>query len=56
MDPNGKTFYYFERKAVSNSEKQDVMSTYQLTDHPKELQKKMTLLQHFRSYLENQPG
>ena len=29
------------------------MTTHLLTDYPKELQKKVTLLQHFRSYLEN---
>ena len=29
------------------------MQTHTLTDFPKELQKKVTLLQHFRSYLEN---
>jgi polo-like kinase 1 len=29
------------------------MTTYTLTDYPKDLQKKVTLLQHFRSYLEN---
>lgn len=28
------------------------MRTHTLTDYPKELQKKITLLQHFRSYLE----
>jgi polo-like kinase 1 len=28
------------------------MTSYTLTDYPKELQKKVTLLQHFRSYLE----
>lgn len=53
IDPNGHTFFYYERKAVSTTEKQDVMQTYNLTDYPKELQKKVTLLQHFRSYLEN---
>ena len=53
MDPNGQTFYYYERKAVSSSEKQDVMTSYSLTEYPKELQKKVTLLTHFRSYLEN---
>lgn len=52
IDPNGHSFYYYERKAVSSSEKQDVMNTYDLSDYPKELQKKVTLLQHFRSYLE----
>lgn len=29
------------------------MTTHLLTDYPKDLQKKITLLQHFRSYLEN---
>ena len=29
------------------------MMNYTLSDYPKELQKKVTLLQHFRSYLEN---
>ena len=38
-----------ERKPA---DKQDVVSSYTLTDYPKELQKKVTLLQHFRSYLE----
>jgi polo-like kinase 1 len=28
------------------------MTTHNLTEYPKELQKKITLLQHFRSYLE----
>ncbi|OMJ88795.1 hypothetical protein SteCoe_9179 [Stentor coeruleus] len=45
----GLRFKYFERKGA---EKQDVCNTYLLTDYPKELQKKITLLQHFRSYLE----
>lgn len=44
VDPNGKNFYYYERKAVSTNEKQDVMQTYDLTDYPKDLQKKVTLL------------
>ena len=52
--PGGKSlFYYYERKSISASEKQDVMTTHSLLDFPKELQKKVTLLQHFRSYLEN---
>lgn len=29
------------------------MQSYNLTEYPKELSKKVTLLQHFRSYLEN---
>ena len=46
---DGSRFKYFERKGA---DKQDICSTYVLSDYPKELQKKITLLQHFRSYLE----
>ena len=60
MSSDGHTFNYYERKPAFQSnvasgatEKQDVMRTHTLTDYPKELQKKITLLQHFRSYLEN---
>ena len=35
-----------------SSDRQDIGKEYTLTDYPKELQKKVTLLQHFRSYLE----
>ena len=44
IDANGHTFYYYERKAVSSNEKMDVMQTYSLTDYPKEISKKVTLL------------
>ena len=47
------TFYYYERKAISATEKQDVMQVHDVTNYPKELHKKVTLMQHFRSYLEN---
>jgi polo-like kinase 1 len=53
MDTNSAQFQYYERKAISSTEKQDVMVTHSLTDYPKDLAKKVTLLQHFRSYLEN---
>jgi len=49
LDPKGNTFEYMERRPT---DKQDIVTTYTLTDYPKELQKKVTLLQHFRSYLE----
>lgn len=49
LDPKGHHFDYYERRA---SDKKDVGKEYTLTDYPKELQKKVTLLQHFRSYLE----
>ena len=51
-EANGNNFFYYERKAVASNEKQDVMTQYSLTNFPKELQKKVTLLQHFKSYLE----
>ena len=51
-ESTGNQFYYYERKAISQSEKQDVMSQYNFATFPKELQKKVTLLQHFKSYLE----
>ena len=37
IDTNGHNFYYYERKAVSNSEKQDVMTSYTLSEYPKDL-------------------
>ena len=49
LDPNGSHFDYFERRS---SDRQDIGKEYTLTEYPKELQKKVTLLQHFRSYLE----
>ena len=47
------TFYYYERKSISATEKQDVMQVHDVANYPKELHKKVTLMQHFRSYLEN---
>lgn len=49
LDPNGFHFDYMERRSA---DRQDVGKEYTLTEYPKELQKKVTLLQHFRSYLE----
>ena len=37
IDQDGIRFQYYERKAVSTTEKQDVMTAYTLTDFPKEL-------------------
>lgn len=36
-DNTNNQFYYYERKAVSQNEKQDVLSTYSFTNFPKEL-------------------
>jgi polo-like kinase 1 len=45
------TFEYMERRGT---EKQDAVDCYSINDYPKDLQKKVTLLQHFRSYLEGE--
>jgi len=50
LDPHGQHFDYIEKKGT---EKIDVATSYTLNDYPKTLQKKVTLLQHFRSYLES---
>lgn len=34
------------------NDRQDTISQYTFNDYPKELQKKITLLQHFKNYLE----
>jgi len=49
LDIKTGKFDYIERRS---SDKQDIISSHTLTDYPKELQKKVTLLQHFKSYLE----
>lgn len=49
LDPGGYWFDYYERRT---SDKKDVGKEASLVDYPKDLQKKVTLLQHFRSYLE----
>jgi len=47
MNPTKEYFEYIERRA---SDRVDVVSCYSLKGFPKELSKKITLLQHFRSY------
>lgn len=49
LDPAGYHFDYMERRSA---DRQDVGKEYNLDNFPKDLQKKVTLLQHFRSYLE----
>ena len=49
LEPSGQNFNYIERRGP---EKIDIANTHTLTEYPKDLQKKVTLLQHFRSYLE----
>ena len=49
LEPSGHVFHYIERKGA---DRQDFATPHTLQEYPKELQKKVTLLQHFRSYLE----
>lgn len=48
-DAKRDVFEYLERR---NNDRQDVLTSYTLKVYPKELHKKVTLLLHFRSYLE----
>ena len=51
LNPNTNTFNYIERRM---SDKQEIISTHTMSDFPKELQKKVTLLHHFKNYLEGE--
>lgn len=48
-DSRRDVFEYLERR---NNDRQDVLTSWTLKVYPKELHKKVTLLLHFRSYLE----
>jgi polo-like kinase 1 len=49
LDPSKESFEYIERRS---SDRTDVVVAYSLNSYPRNLHKKVTLLQHFRSYLE----
>ncbi|CAG9335439.1 unnamed protein product [Blepharisma stoltei] len=49
LDPTTQAFRYICR----DGEKKDVTNWHTLTDYPQTLQKKVTLLHHFRSYLDS---
>ena len=49
LDIKGQKFNYIER----GPDRQDIIQSHSLNDYPSELQKKVTLLQHFRSYLDD---
>ena len=51
LDSNGVNFDYIGKKG---SNRQDIINSYTLSDYPKDLTKKVTLLQHFRNYLESE--
>jgi len=50
IDKNGDNFEYIEKK---QGDKADTITAYKISDYPpeRELQKKVTLLQHFKNYL-----
>lgn len=50
MDPNGHHVQYMERR---QGERQDTTTSFTLDEYPPELKKKVTLLTHFKTYLEN---
>lgn len=49
LEGDGSKFEYMEKK---HEEKREIISTYSLQNYPKELYKKVTLLKHFKGYLE----
>jgi len=51
LDNKAINFNFIERRS---SDKQEIVTTHTLTEYPKDLTKKVTLLQHFRSYLEGE--
>ena len=50
FDPKNEYFEYLER---TPNDRTDTLKCYRLYSYPKELHKKVTLLLHFRSYLES---
>jgi polo-like kinase 1 len=51
QNPKTLVFNYIERR---QTDKQEIISQYTITDYPKDLQKKVTLMQHFKNYLEGE--
>ena len=51
LNPTTKQFFYIERRA---SDKQEIINSHHMDDFPKDLQKKVTLLNHFKNYLEGE--
>ena len=51
LNPETNKFFYIERRT---SDRTEVIQTHTMNDFPKDLQKKVTLLQHFKNYLEGE--
>jgi len=55
LSPNGSVFQYIERRRKDSfSSAEHVIQTHLMTCFPPELQKKVTLLRHFRDYMVDQ--
>ena len=52
LNPNINKFYYIEKNLEAKKEK--VSDLYNLDNYPENLKKKVTLLNHFKDYLEKQ--
>ena len=51
LNPKTNVFNYIERRMT---DKQEIVSTHTMNEYPKDLQKKVTLLHHFKNYLEGE--
>jgi polo-like kinase 1 len=51
LNPNTNYFFYIERRTT---DKQEVIVSHNMNEYPPELKKKVTLLQHFKNYLEGE--
>jgi len=51
LAPKGDEFIYVERKKVGDARMEQIPEYYTLAEFPESLQKKVTLLKHFRNYL-----
>jgi polo-like kinase 1 len=51
LNPYTNYFFYIERRTT---DKQEVIVSHYMNDYPPELKKKVTLLQHFKNYLEGE--
>ena len=51
LNPLSKQFFYIEGQI---SDKKEIINSYNLEKYPKELQKKVTLFNHFQNYLEGE--
>ena len=49
LNPETNIFFYIKKNEINNAE---IFNSYNIKNYPKELKKKVTLLNHFKNYLE----